>query len=125
MQSPAGSSSRAAKDSALLSIEKCPFSRIYVIGSYAVMCIAGSFFCFRNRTVLVADGVDFINHLFLVVAFYEHSDIRGGGTLGEGFLSPSALRHTALPHPVPLFFIARDYYSVGNEKKPSVSRTFR
>ena len=59
---------------------------IYVVESYTVMYIAGSYFYFQNIAMLVADGVGFVCHLFLVVAFYKHPRIRVGGTLGDGFL---------------------------------------
>ena len=59
---------------------------IYVVESYTVMYIAGSYFYFQNITVLVADGMGFVSHLLLVVAFYKHPRIRVGGALGDGFL---------------------------------------
>ena len=36
--------------------------------------------------MLVADGMGFVSHLLLVVAFYKHPRIRVGGALGDGFL---------------------------------------
>ena len=61
-------------------------SVIYIVKRYAVMYIAGGYFYFQNIAVLVAGGVGFIGHLFLMVAFYKHSRIRICSAFGYYFL---------------------------------------
>lgn len=59
---------------------------VYTVEDYAAMYIFGGYFYFQNISVLVAGRMGFVSHQFLVVTFCEHSCIRVGSALGNGFL---------------------------------------
>ena len=59
---------------------------IYVVKSYTVMYITGSYCYCQNNTVNIAGGMGFIGQLLLMVALYKQTTFWVCGADGDGFL---------------------------------------